>query len=218
MRTPFGRAMSVRPRHVRLIACLLLLVLSATAMFAGGSTYYYGPFAQGPTSINPGQPVGIVGIGAVIDVSNIATSTNYVSGTCDVQQVTAPDSGTIGPFSYMCGADRDNDGFVTRFDMSNAALGHWNTGSPAGHDDDFAGTDVAAGNQGSVPICFRADVNSLVIVDGYPMYAIWDTFEVFIALNVASTAVAFGGFAITIQVADLNNGGCTPSSHGPDWI
>jgi hypothetical protein len=163
------------------------------------------------------------GIGAIIVVTDISSGTNYVSGTCRVNQTSAPDSAFIGEFSYSCGTDRDNDGIVTNFDASTTTLGDKNTGSPdtgnTSWDDDFNGTDVSSGGQGSANICFRADVDSGGSSGGYPTLAIWDDIVVFIAVNADQTAHAAGTFAVSVDVVNTSNGGCTPSSHDTNgWV
>jgi hypothetical protein len=225
--------------NTKLIVGLAALLLLAPA----GMAYSYQRESTGPTTVKSSiagefgiaacddngtiaqqfnfVDCGTGGIGAIIDVSDISDSTNYVSGTCDVQQTSAVDPPGFGPFSYSCSTDRDNDGFSTNVDASNTAVGDKNTGSADedAYDDDFAGEDVASGGQGSVDICFRADVDSAPIVGGYPTTAVWDTFAVFIAINADSSTVTAGTFTINIDVSDTANGGCTPSSHTHnDWV
>jgi hypothetical protein len=196
----------------------------ATMVRSGMGDFGFAACDQGVVaSLFPAVDCRSGGLGAIIDVSNIATSTNYVSGTCEVEETDALNLLGFGPFSYVCGVDRDNDWFITNVDASSTAVGDKNDGSPDGGntpwDDDFASEDVSWQEPGSVGICFRADVDSGPIVNGYPTNGFWDTFTVFIAINAESTHIALSTFEIHIDVAATGNGGCTPSSHDlPGWV
>jgi hypothetical protein len=220
--------------NTKLIVGLAALLLLAPA----GMAYSYQRESTGPTTVKSSVAgefgiagcddgdigdhasfiaCGTGGIGAIIDVSDISNSTNYVSGTCEVEQTSAPDNSLFGPFSFSCGTDRDNDDIVTNVDESSTTLGAKNNGPPGGPgtwDDDFDGADVDAGAQGSVGICFRADVDSTKTNsnDPYPSSAVWDDFTVFIAINADSTDVSAGTYAVNIDVIAASNGGCLPSS------
>jgi hypothetical protein len=242
--------------NTKMIVGLAALVLLAPA---GMASYQYHREVVGPTTVTSnvagefgiafcdnngtiGQQFNSVncrhgGVGAIIDVSDITNTTNYVLGTCSVEQTSAQDPPGYGPFAFTCSTDRDNDGFSTNVDASRKAVGDKNDG-PQGNDtwdDDFASANVSApnsnppnpptGGAGTVEICFRADVDSGPTPDGVisPDYpddgeAVWDTFVVFIAINANTTQVTAGTFAVDIDVEPVGDGDCTPSSHEHnDW-
>jgi hypothetical protein len=181
---------------------LLLAILLSASLAAPASGYSYSGTATSPS----GQPVlvgEVVLADVTLDVSDISAGTNYASGTCKVAQ---NGSALPAPFSYVCATDRDNDGVVTSQDPSGSS-------DSDGFDDDFGSEDVAAGGQGSLDICFRADTDSSGSSGGYPTSAIWDTVSVFVILNTALNAVATGPFDVEVHVSDALDGGCTPNAH-----
>ncbi|MFA5944071.1 MAG: hypothetical protein WC876_06355 [Candidatus Thermoplasmatota archaeon] len=196
-----------------LIAGMAALMLAAPATVAG--TYHRD--SVGPTTVNidqlgefgislcddtvgalvPALLCGTGGVGAIIDISG--ESGNTVEGTCAVAQDSAIVSQTNGDFSFSCGVDRDDDGFVTNVDTT--APDADNDPTTIEWDDDYAGATVSGPmGSGSVNVCFEQDVGA----SGF------DDVAVFIAVNVPSTSVAVGTFDVDLS---LTTNTCTPSGH-----
>jgi hypothetical protein len=151
--------------------------------------------------------------GAVIDVSNLnengAGATDpagglvWASGQCAARQTGAPAWTAVGDFAFLCGVDRDDDGLVTDHDVAAT--------DPDGFDDDFAGTVVPSGSQGSMDVCFRADGGSLTASG--TLGASWDVAFVFVARNAASTSHAEGTFLVELALTTRGDG-CPGNASG----
>jgi hypothetical protein len=142
-------------------------------------------------SINPAFLCGQGGVGAIIALDGSTGEKDLnpaakVSGTCNVALAAAV-GGLSGDFSYSCGVDRDDDGFVTNFDAT--------TADSRGFDDDSTG-NVAKGVTASV--CFREDLDGA-----------FDDMAIFIATNAPSTSASAGTFDIDVNLAA--DTGCTPN-------
>jgi hypothetical protein len=212
----------------------LILALAALVAVSGAAsayTYNYSRDVFGPTTADitfVGQfgvavcdasaTVAVIdcstsGIGAIVDVSNIA-STDFVSGTCDVSTNNGANTHGVvaGTFSYSCGTDRDDDGFVTNVDLSCVPPGLPGTCSSDpvdGFDDDSTANTIVSNTAGSgtAAVCFRSDNGEFVPADAHT----WDDFAVFIAINVPSAPVDAGSFHVSIGVSAIAS--CTAGGH-----
>lgn len=132
---------------------------------------------------------------------NPAGSYVWAEGTCTVRRYVTYAS---GPFSFVCGVDRDDDGAVTNADFSGST-------DVDGFDDDFAARTVGASSSGgAVNVCFRADAG--------PSGASWDTMSVFIASNLPSvqgaswSSGAVGLFEVEVELTTRS--ACSTNSSG----
>ena len=176
-------------------------------------------------SVATGLLCGSGGVGAIIALDgsagngeadlnhNGATAANpaggyvWAQGTCQVTQTSAIVPPANGAFSFTCGVDRDDDGFVTNVDLDGSA-------DVDGFDDDLAGSTVSGPyGSGTVPVCFRPDGG---FAGGW-FGASWDHMFVFIAFNVPTTSMAVGLFAVDVDLStknvscSINNSGHTHS-------
>jgi hypothetical protein len=183
----------------KLIIGIAALLLAAPASMA--ADYYR--VSSGPDTVNVaalaglgirlcddgvlGQTVpallcGTGGFGTIIPLDGSAGEADLnpavaASGSCKVRQLDGN-----GEFSFSCGVDRDDDTFVTNLDPTST--------DARGYDDDFSDSDaIASGDQGSVNVCFREDLDGA-----------FDDAEVFIAMNVPSTSAPVGTFCIELSL------------------
>jgi hypothetical protein len=180
----------------------IVAVLLIAASAAMASDYHRD--AIGPTTVNVygfgvqdfgaggfSVPIALDGSAGEKDISTLTK----VSGDCTASPAT-PD----GEFSFSCGVDRDDDGFVTNVDASSTEV---RESDGTKYDDDSTG-DVAGG--AAATVCFREDVGDLLAGSGF------DEMAVFIAINVPSTDVGAGAFVIDVNLAASST--CSPSSFG----
>jgi hypothetical protein len=211
----------------RILPAALLLALAATlaaAPLAAAGTSSYHRDVLGPSAVNvetvatagfafctkvvvAALDCGTGGIGATIDVSDLnsavaAGTDEFASGTCTVEPG-SPNTG--GAYGFICGVDRDDDGFVTNVDADGSQ-------DPDGYDDDFAfGSDTDP----TIDVCFRADADGLLI-NRIPA---WDFVHVFVALNVPEVPAAVGFFAVDLTLTTYasacpNGANVSGHSHG----
>jgi hypothetical protein len=204
--------------NTKLIVGMAALLLAAPAAMA--SDYYRS--SLGPTTANvtgvasvgvsfchnelpvdplPGALCGTGGVGAIIALDGSAGEKDLnpatkVSGDCTVSLSVAI-GGLDGNFTFSCGVDRDDDGFVTNVDASSTEVRETDGTK---YDDDST-ADVAGGTTATV--CFREDIGDIIAGSGF------DEMAVFIAINVPSTDVGAGTFDINVNLA---SGTCSPSS------
>lgn len=144
---------------------------------------------------------GTGGIGATIDISDLNASGPllYAVGECSVE---ASGTNPGGGFSFLCGVDRDDDGFVTNVDTDSI--------DPDGFDDDFAGAAAPSGS-GTVGVCFRSDGASSTGPGS------WDYMHVFIATNVPQAPAAVGFFSVDVTLFPTFAAGCVSGHTHDDW-
>jgi hypothetical protein len=142
-------------------------------------------------------------VGAAIDVSDLDDSTplSFAYGTCTVTPA-SPNTDNVldgSPYSFTCGVDRDDDGFVTNVDLDGAE-------DPSGFDDDFASGGVGSdGDRSTIDVCLRRDATG----GGGD----WDDVSVFVSANGAP--VAAGVFDVALSLTDATSCSPGPSRTGP---
>jgi hypothetical protein len=116
-----------------------------------------------------------------------------VEGTCAADAAAAL---RPGEFTFACGVDRDDDGFVTNIDLS--------TNDWRGFDDDFeVGTSTAG--RVTLAVCFREDVDGA-----------FDDVLAFVR-PLAGQAMPVGGVTVSIDLAPASPS-CDPSDGpGTSW-
>jgi hypothetical protein len=212
----------------RPLIALVLLTL-ATIPASAHSGHNYGRLWIGPTTLDltlaglsgatPCDPSAssavflldctTAGPGAIIAVSDLDDTTplDFAYGTCTVIPGSPNTANVVADssYSYRCGVDRDDDGFLTNVDTScgPAALPGTCSRDPDGFDDDSEYGSVNAvappwqAQIGStINVCFRRDNAE----GGFD----WDDVAVYIALNAPyyETPVAAGFFTVGLSLTD----------------
>jgi hypothetical protein len=204
--------------RMRLLAVVVLAPALAFSLPGGASVSgSYHRSMTGPTTVqlssceylgNP--PECGVGLGAIIQLDGSWGDTDlnengagsadpagghvWAQGNCTVEFL----GDLEGSFSFLCGIDRDGDGYVTHDDGDSS--------DPDGFDDDFASSNVPD-RRGSVPVCFRAVGGSSSSTAG----AAWGEMQVFIAANDPWLG-AVGPFAVDVDLTTRATSCTIPNS------
>jgi hypothetical protein len=170
-------------------------VVYATTMASAGVNYCddNGTVAQQFNALDCGM--GGLG-GAIIDVSDLPRTYDFVSGTCSVSMATPVDPATDGQFGFVCGVNRDDDGRLSNVDDRSS--------DPDGVDDDFASEARVRTGSATVNVCFRRDLTNAGGAD-------WDNVQVHVAMYNPSTSAAVGTFEVDLELTPVV--ACSVSAH-----
>jgi hypothetical protein len=132
------------------------------------------------------------GYGARIDVSDLDPTLDFAYGTCEVEgYLTALPDNT----NFICGTDRDDDGFVTNFDAGCMTAPFSCSTDPDGHDDDLGCGETRL----PMLVCLRRD-NAVGGGD-------WDDVLVFTVSNIRDGFPTMdpGMYEVTLSLTDATS-------------
>ena len=215
--------------NTKLILALAAMMVVPTAALATGGSGHSHSYARlgalGPTTVNiefvgefgialcdGTSTIGLIdcntsGVGAIIGVSDLENTPpdidHFAYGDCTVVPVGVNTNNIIdGAYSFSCGVDRDDDGFVTNVDVQCGAVPPACSSDPDGYDDDSAGAQVDSNDdpESTIDVCFRRDRGTTSGPLDSSADHDWDTVAVFIAANIPELPADVGQFDITLNL------------------